>query len=56
MNSGIITIAANFIFAYYLCGTDRFHGCSAQIVPQEKVYSRRKYGKSSELMIFGERK
>lgn len=43
-SSGIISLIANVALAVYVCGSDRFHGCSAQIVLKEKVYSRQKYG------------
>lgn len=43
-SSGIVSLIANVALAVYVCGSDRFHGCSTQIVLKEKVYSRQKYG------------
>lgn len=41
----ILSIVTNFAFAVYVCGTDKFHGCSTQIVLRDNIYCRRKYGK-----------
>lgn len=41
----IATMVTNFVFAAYVCGLNHLHGCSAQIVLQDRVCNRRKNSK-----------